>query len=281
MISLLSLNTAGFRVRATSLVLLLSICDWPFVSNTAHAQTSVQRDQQELTILALTIAAGGGRELPVSVQGFTETGTVTYNWAGQVTGNITVKSRGLHQFRMDADLSEGKRTTVVNGDGGSTIEADGQRTPIYRQSAAYLGSLTLPYLPLVAAVQDSSTSIVYGGLITHDSSPAYDVRLIKVYTKEQDPYGNRGEKEARDFYIDPQTFLIAAVSDRLQFGSPHDKGVPHEILYSNYQPESRMIVPIDFMLWSTAHPWPCCSFGTGPELSDEYGYSQFRHPRAC
>jgi hypothetical protein len=230
---------------AILLGLLCAIGLWFSAPKMAFAQSSAQRDQEALTILSQAIAAGGGQELLASVRDFTETGTVTYSLADQDTGNVTVKSRGLHQFRIDADLANGRRTTVVNGGGGSLKEADGRRWPIYRQSAADLGSFTLPYLPLIGAMQDSSVSIVYGGLIIHNGASAYDIRLRRAYTKRQDPSGNRGLREARDFYIDPKTLLVSAISDRIHFGGgTNDEGVPHEILYSNYQAENGVMAPM-------------------------------------
>jgi outer membrane lipoprotein-sorting protein len=237
-----TLNVA--RIRTNRLRLLCAACLPLLASNAAHAQYPVERDQQALTIVTQTIACAGGPELLTSIQDVTETGTVTYYWADQVAGTVTVKSRGLHEFRIDADIPSGTRTTVVSGDGGSLIEADGRNTPIYRQSANDLGSLPLPYLRLIGALQDSSTSIVYGGLVTHNGASAYDIRLQKVYTAQQDPNMNRGTREARDFYIDPETFLIGAVSDRIHFGGLSDEGIPHEILYSNYQSENGIIAPL-------------------------------------
>jgi len=233
------------RSRPTRLGLLCAIGLWSFAPTNAGAQNPVQHDQQAVTILNQTIAAGGGQQQLATIQDFTETGTITHNFAEPVTGNVTVKSRGLHQVRIDADFPKGRRTTVVNGEGGSLKQADGRNWPIYRQSANDLGSLTLPYLPLIAAIQDSATSIVYGGLVTHNGASAYDIRLQKVYTKQQDPSENRGTREARDFYIDPNTFLVASVSDQVHFGGgPHDKGVPHEVLYSNYQSEDGIMTPL-------------------------------------
>jgi len=235
-------------------LLLVKICPIsaqnPMTTSSATSEP-VQRDPQALTILAQTIKAGGGQELLTSIQDSTETGTITYpgGTSNDVTGNLTVKVRGLHQFKMEAALSTGKRTAIVNGYSGSLRQEDGSSTPIYRQSADDLGSLTLPYLPLIMAMQDSATSIIYEGLATHNGVPAYDIRLQRVYTTQQDPQGDRGKQEARDFYIDTKTLLIAAVSDRIHFArDPNDDGVPHEILYSNYQPEYGLIVPLTIVV---------------------------------
>lgn len=233
------------RSKVLSVGLTCAMAFWLLAPKMAMAQDSVQRDPQAIAILAQTITAGGGQELLASIQDFTETGTVTYNWAKEsVTGNVTVKSRGLHRFRIDADLPKGTRTTVVSGEGGSLKLVNGRTLPISRQSANDLGSLTLPYVPLIAAIKDTSTSIVNLGLVTHAGNPEYDIRLTKVYTKSQDPTGTRGEREERDFYIDPQTSLVVAIADRIHFGGQGDKGTPHEDLYSNYQTESGIMVPL-------------------------------------
>jgi hypothetical protein len=214
------------------------------VSLTSFAQTAIQRDQQALTILTQTIAAGGGQDLLTSIHDLTETGTVTYYYDKEISGSITVKSHGLHQFRMDADLPEGRRSTVVNDASGSLTEEDGRFRPVFRQSAADLWSVTLPYLPLIAAIQDSSTKILYGGLTTHNGASVYQIRIEKVYTSQQDTTGVRGNREGRDIYIDPNSFLVIAIFDQIHFNSLQDSGVPHEFLYSNYQTENGIAMPL-------------------------------------
>jgi hypothetical protein len=244
MISLARVNFIDLRVKAASVVLFGTISLWSFAPKAVFAQALVQHDQQALTILTQTIAASGGPELLTSTQDLTETGTVTYSLADPVTGNVTVKSRGLHQFKIEADLPQGKRTTVINGEGGSLTEADGRYWPIYRQSAAALGSMTLPQLLLLGALGDSSTSIIYGGLVTHNGISEYDIRLQKVYTQKQDPTQKRGALEARDFYIDPKTLLVSSIADQIHFKVFNDEGIPHEILYSNYQTEDGIVAPL-------------------------------------
>lgn len=241
MTSLVRMNVFGFTVKGVSVAALAIMCTWGFSLEQGFAQNPVQRDQQALAILAHSIAAAGGLEQLTSIQDFTETGTVTYYWTGQPTGNITVKSRGLQQFRIDADLPEGRRSTVVNGYGGAVKEVNGWTRHIRPQSAADAGSMTFPYLPLIGAMQDTSTSIIYRGLVTQDGASVQDVQIQRSYSKQQDPLGNRGKLEARDIFIDPNTYLVVAVSDQIVYGSV---AVPHEVLYSNYKLESGVSVPL-------------------------------------
>ena len=112
---------------AWSRCLPCALCLCVFASRAALAQNSAQRDQHAVTILTQTIAACGGQDLLAAIQDFTETGTVTYYWADQITGNVTVKGRGLHQLKIEADLPAGKHTAVVNRDGGSLIDGTVQQ----------------------------------------------------------------------------------------------------------------------------------------------------------
>ena len=142
---------------------------------------------------------------------------------------------------MDADLPDGRRTTVVNGTGGALIQEDGSFRSISGQSAADIGSIVFPFSPLIAAIQDTSISVVYGGIVNRNGAPAYDVRVQKNYPVEQDPQGNRGMRETRDFYIDPNSFLVVAIDDQIFVDN---QGIPHEVLYSNYQAEGGVKVPL-------------------------------------
>ena len=233
---------------AASCGLICAVILWLLSPRAIFSQASIQRDSQALTVLTQAIAVGGGQESLSSVQDFTETGTITYYSAGQISGDVTVKGHGLHQFKIEADLPNGKRTTIVNGAGGLLKEADGRSIPIYGQGAADLGSLTFPYLPLIESMKDQSVSIIYKGLVIHNGISAYDVRFQKVYTKHQDPQGTRGEREARDFYIEAKTLLISAISDQVHFGAgPHDDAVSLETLYSNYQSENGINIPLTIM----------------------------------
>jgi len=238
------LHRTAFKMTRSFWGPLCATCLWACVPQTAFAQTAVQRDQQALTLLTQTIAAGGGHDLLTSILDLTEAGTVTYNGDEQVSGNVTVKARGRHQFRMDAELPSGRRNTVVDAASGSLTQEDGQPRPIGAQSAADLWSVTFPYLQLIAAMQDSSTKIIYGGLTTHNGASVYQIRIEKVYTSEQDTTGVRGAREGRDIYIDPNSSLVVAIFDQLYFGGLQGSGAPHEFLYSNYQTENGITMPL-------------------------------------
>jgi hypothetical protein len=238
------LSVAEARATALGVLCAVWIC---FAPKMASGQNSVQRDPQALTIIAQTIAACGGQEALASIQDLTETGAVTYNWTEPVTGDVTVKSRGLHHLRVDADLPKGRRTTIVNENGGSLKEANGRTRQIYRRSANNLGGLTLPTLPLIAAIQDPATSILYRGLVTRDGRQQYDVRLQNSHMQQSHPSRSRGLKEVRDYYIDPITFVVSIISDRTYLGGAKHPAMAHEDIYSNYQSIHGIMTPLKLM----------------------------------
>lgn len=213
------------------------------ISSVASGQAA-QRDQQALAIMKQTVAAGGGQETLAAIQDLTATGTATYYSDDRLTGSVAIKCRGLNQFRLEADLSIGKRVMVANGNGGSLRDGNGGNWFIRRQSAIDLESAILPYPALIAALEDPSTSITYRGLVSHNGSPAYDIRIEKMYTPQQDPSGNRGALEAHDVFIDPHSWLVVSRLDQLHHGSSADEGIAHETLYSNYQVISSIAMPL-------------------------------------
>src|SRR5579859_1547089 len=140
----------NIQIRSNSICASLTSAFWGlacligigiFVPSTTLAQTSVQRDQQALTILSQAVAAGGSQDLLNSIQDFTEIGTVTYYLQEQVTGNATIKGRGSNQFKLGAGLSTGQRTIVVSANSGALIDVDGSSRPISGQSAVDLANI--------------------------------------------------------------------------------------------------------------------------------------------
>jgi hypothetical protein len=209
------------------------------------ANGSVQRDPQALSILTQAIARAGGTTLLSSIQAIEERGSITYSFGDQVTAEVMVKTRGMHQLRIEADLSAGKRTTIINGDHGLLKDETGRISSINDQGDTDVGVFTLPYLTLNAAIQDTSCGVTFGGLVTHDGVAAYDIRLSRNSSKKGRPTGSQEVREVRDFYIEPDSFHVVALSDQFHVGrGPLKEDVSHEVQYSDYQTESAIPVPM-------------------------------------
>lgn len=91
-----------------------------FLSSLALGQQARRRDVQALDILTRSLSGAGDLG---SVQDFSDTGMITYYWAGEaVQGPVTVHGKGLSKFRMDSSVSGAPRSLVMsaNPDAGSS-----------------------------------------------------------------------------------------------------------------------------------------------------------------
>lgn len=229
----------------TQIALLLSSClalpCWTQNSSIDNSQPA-QRDSQALTILNQTITAAGGGASLGAIQDFSASGTITYFWDPQVSGSATVQGRGQGQFRIDATLQDGVRTVIANNGTGSVTETDGSVTLIPYEAAINLGSMTFPYTTLAAAVQDASIKITYVGLVDHGGSQMHDIRVQKTYPLKADPTGAQSALSARDFFIDPTTFLIASVLN-VAGQDANGNSVSREVVFASYQTVGGVAVP--------------------------------------
>lgn len=88
-------------------------------------------DAQAVSIASQALAAAGGLQNLSVLQDYTAKGQITYYWAGkEVQGAVTLRGRGLDQFRLDANLPEGARSWAVSHGMGKLLSTDGTEKPI-------------------------------------------------------------------------------------------------------------------------------------------------------
>ncbi len=203
-----------------------------------------QRDPQALAIIGQALNAAGGMSPLTSIQDFTGSGTIDYFWAGQdVQGSVTVKGRGLAQFRVDATLPEGAHSWTMNNGTALEKHPNGTVTPLPFPLTLRPANSTFPFFRLLAVLQDTSWSISSVGTVEHNGQQAYDIGLQKMYTDGSDPTGLKSRATKTDFIIDPNTFLVLSVQDKAY---PKDRGpgdAPHEMQFSNYKSFNGILVP--------------------------------------
>ena len=231
------------RVARLVLSLFLALCSSPRL-NSQQSPPAPQRDPQALNILNQALAASGDATALSTVQDVTATGTVTYYWAGlQVQGTATARSRGISQFRIDAVLPQGVRSWAVSNGSGSLKEADGTLQPIPYYNALNLGSLTFPYFGIVAALQDSTTSVSDLGLVNVDGRQARQIhtqRNVDAFKYTQSIVGNLMVK---DYFIDPTTYQLLKVQDMAHPAQSLTGSYQHEISFSDYRSVNGLLVP--------------------------------------
>jgi hypothetical protein len=218
-----------------------------FLSQSTPRQTApvVQRDPQALAILNQAVASSGGLAALSAVQDFTGNGTITYHWAGQeVVGSVEVLGKGLDEFRMDATLSDGARSLIINGTAGLLILQNGQRTKLPFYSVMTAGSLTFPATRIAAALHDSSTSLSFLGLVNRNGSQVYKVHVtppIDSALRVGKPLSGLGEF---DLFISTGSPQILALSEFIWWDNDLSQSYLHEIDFSNYASINGLSMPL-------------------------------------
>ena len=198
--------------------------------------TSVQRDPQAVSIFSQAVTAAGGANALSAILDLTATGQVTFYWAGDAAqGNATLRCHGINQFRLDATLPDGVHSWIATVGAAVEKHPDGTITSMPFQNTLKPAGVTFPFIPLVAALGDPTTSITYVGLVTHNGQQAHDIRVQRNFQGNSDPYGAQSAVTRTDFFIDPNTFLILSVQD-MAYRKDNEPGEsPRELQFSGYQ----------------------------------------------
>ncbi|HKV28027.1 MAG TPA: hypothetical protein VJN90_07125 [Candidatus Acidoferrales bacterium] len=202
------------------------------------------RDPHALSVLGRCLAAAGGAQAILAIQDFTGTGNVTYFYAGQdITGSVTVRGRGLTQFRVDATLPDGVHSWIVSKGAAFQKDPDGSIAPLPSQNAVKPAGITFPLPYLLSVLQDASISVSYGGLVTHDGAQVYDIVVQKMLSQTADPLNTVGNATKAHFFIDPNSLLVQSVQDMAyrKDGGPGEGS--HEIQFSGYKATNGVLVP--------------------------------------
>jgi hypothetical protein len=233
------------KLLATLATFLLSFANLRPPLQASSSPQVVQRDAQALAVLTQCLKAIGGTTAVASVQDFTGTGTITYYWGGQdVPGSVTVYGTNSNQFRLDATLSGGVQSFIVNGNAGTLLPLNGQKLNLSYYSVMTAGTLTFPFPRIATALNDSSTTLNYVGLVARNNSQAYEVHV----TPPLDPLLQldsrlKGLGEF-DLYFDPTSYRLVEVAEIIWWGGDLTQTYSHEILFSNYVSSAGLSVPL-------------------------------------
>ncbi|MGH9396170.1 MAG: hypothetical protein ACRD18_04895, partial [Terriglobia bacterium] len=201
-------------------------------------------DSQALSTLSQALTAAGGLQVMGAIQDFTASGQITYYWAGKEDqGSVTLRGRGLDQFRMDAVLPEGTRSWTVSHGIGNLRKTDGSETSIPGHNAIGMGALTFPYLYLALASATPNTTVSTIGTAQVSGVHATQIRVQRHYASSYDPNGAIARLTTRDFFIDPATSLIVKTEFMTHPLKTFTVSLPEDIYFSNYQRVNGIMAP--------------------------------------
>jgi hypothetical protein len=209
----------------------------------AYAQAP-QRDAQAIAILTQCLNAAGGSALVSAVQDFTATGTITYNWAGQqVTGPVAVYGKGLTEFRIDASVSGGTQSFIVNGRAGNSVPVNGPAISVPFFNVMTTGSLTFPASRIVTALNDPSTSISFVGPVAWNGSQVYQVHVAPPVDPTLTLNGALSGLGQFDLFIDPTSSQLLELSENVWSNTDTGQSYLHEIIFSTYTATNGLSIP--------------------------------------
>jgi len=208
--------------------------------NSGLAQQSASpeplRDSQALVVLQRALQAAGGLHAVDAVQSYSASGRITFYWTEDGTeGDLTMKGRGIGDFRLDAHLPDGTDEwwTIRNGRGFKK-DTDGTVHPLLYQELINLQSLCLPRAQLARAIRDSRISVSSLKTAVREGRASLGVR-IRTVPSPSGPDNIVGKLSEKDFYVDAQTFQITTVED---LSYPTDKianGLHRQVTFSDYR----------------------------------------------
>jgi len=208
------------------------------------SSTTPTRDPQALTILSECLQASGGSQAIAAMHDFTETGTITHNWAGQqVQDAATMRGLGMSNFRLDDTRSNGTYSWAVSLAGGSKKDTDGTISAMPWGDAVNLISATWPLPIVLTAVTNANWQVINAGQKTFNGQPAYDIQIEQVLPAAADPTGKFSSLTQRDIFISTSSFLILGAQDLIHPYNPVLRTYTHQLLYSKYQNVNGVLVP--------------------------------------
>jgi hypothetical protein len=230
--------------RGAILGLFFTGCMLIGVAGQQTKAAGVTRDSQAITVISQAVNAAGGAEAIRTIHDLTGTGAITYFWGEhEVTGKVTIRTRGNDKLLVRANLPAGDRVWAVNNGHGLSKSTDGRTEAIPYHNTVNVGSLACPVLPLAEALENSSIDISYIGLEEATGHSAHHVRLRARFAPAADPSGLLSKFTARDFWIDSLTFQVIRTLDMVHPRYKSNEDHPHELSYADFHAVNGVSIP--------------------------------------
>ena len=193
-----------------------------------------------------SLAVAGGSATISAIADYTATGNVTYHWANDVQGAVTIQGMGFEDIRIDATLPNGVRSEAVHSGQTTVKDTDGnisQFPPTYAlpRSEAFTyktpmvpSSVAFPYLEFTAVLNDPRVSLSYDGLVQVDGRSVQQIEARRVFSARA---AAMDEYHVSDYFIDASTLQIVLIRDVIPVHAVH------EIRYADYRVVNGALMP--------------------------------------
>jgi hypothetical protein len=207
------------------------------------AAQNAQRDPSAMGFLTQAVSAAGGSGSISAVQDFTAQGTITHYWDDSPEqGQLTVKSLGPSQFRIDSAVSEGTWSSITNNSLGEISLPDGTTVSLPPHNLLNNGNLTLPIVKVNAALLDQTQSIVDMGLVQFGSGQARQIGIQQ--NLQNDPTRALSKLTRMDYFFDSSSFLLLRVRYVVHPNTDMTVGANRVVLdFGSYQNVNGIVAP--------------------------------------
>jgi len=209
---------------------------WGQQTQPGTAPSPAPKDPQAVSVVNQAVAVAGGPTAIAAINDYTATGNITYHSGQDVQGSVTVQGLGLNQYRLDANLPNGVRSSVVT-DGRMSLKAeDGSVKPIHSQVAMHLSGLVVPYLELSIALNSPAFGLSSKGVVEVQGHSAYDIQ-VQLAGRGPNRPGYLADFYVKDYFVDVATFQVVMTQDLAP------KHLIRQLRYSDFRPISGVLVP--------------------------------------
>jgi hypothetical protein len=216
------------------------------LSVSSLSQNAPASDPQALAFAAQSMTAMLGGS---SVSDIALTGNATWIAGSDTeTGQATLVARGIHESRVDLNLSGGSRTVVRNDTGAFPSGASARGGEPLTASALHncwiSPSWFFPALSLLSLPSDPSLVVSYVGRENRRGVRVQHLRLYRHITGQTPETVSLIRKvSTTDFYLDAATFLPVAMTFNAHPETDANTNIAIEIDFSNYHPVNGAQVP--------------------------------------
>jgi hypothetical protein len=226
----------SLRIGLLLCLLVFNISGQAQQTQLGTAPPPAPKDPQAVTVLNHALTVAGGTTAISAITDYTATGNITYNWNPQAQGSVTVQALGLNQYRVDATLAGGVRSSAVTNGRMSEKAENGYVQLIHSQLGMNLSGLVVPYLELSIALNSPAFSLSNKGLVEVNGHSAYDIQVQLVGTGLNRPT-YVADYYVRDYFVDATTFQVLITQDLAP------KHVIRQLQYSDFTPVNGVLVP--------------------------------------
>jgi hypothetical protein len=221
-------------MRAQCYGLVIVIFIYVNVSKSQESKDpSPVRDSRALAVLQQAVNAVGGLQQIDAMQSYVGTGHVTLS--STQDGDLVIKWRAPHDFRLDAHMSTGiDEWWTVKGWSGFIKSTDKKVHALQYQDVISIQAFCPARAELARALRDPMIGVSLLSPRTRDGKKDYGVR-IRFATAPAGPGNIVSEMSTRDFYIDEQTFQIDSSEDQSYPKEKVGYGVGRRIVFSDYR----------------------------------------------